>query len=255
MVSVVLFMVVAGIGLVLAASDPGQVTLRWLRLGGLIAVVISALGVLAAFQTEASLLGNCWVGFAVMTAAMIAQLLAVQLGHKLFQRIAALSGFVAGSAGTGYALAWVGPAEPATIGLGVAFTAPASCALLGGTLMTMLLGHAYLAAAGQMSQVPFMRLVHLLALILVLRLATSLTAGLWPYWHEHSAPQPWITMMITARYFVGLLVPAVFMYMVRDCVRRRANQSATGILYVTTVLIWMGEGVALLLLGSTGRLF
>ena len=45
-------------------------------------------------------------------------------------------------------------------------------------------------------------------------------------------------------YAVGLIVPAVFTYMTYDCVRRRANQSATGILYVATVLVIVGEGIA-----------
>ena len=50
-------------------------------------------------------------------------------------------------------------------------------------------------------------------------------------------------------------MPAVFVYMIHDCVKRRANQSATGILYVATVLVVLGEGMAMALLGSTGHMF
>jgi uncharacterized membrane protein YgdD (TMEM256/DUF423 family) len=43
--------------------------------------------------------------------------------------------------------------------------------------------------------------------------------------------------------------------MAHDCIRRRATQSATGILYVTGVLVFVGEIVALHLLRSTGLPF
>ena len=48
MVVVLLLMIVGGIGLTQAASDPRQVTLRWLRLGGIIAVCL--LAVVATFN-------------------------------------------------------------------------------------------------------------------------------------------------------------------------------------------------------------
>jgi hypothetical protein len=61
--------------------------------------------------------------------------------------------------------------------------------------------------------------------------------------------------MITARYLVGIVVPGVFTYMIHDCVKRRANQSATGILYVAGVLVIIGEGAALALQSATGLWF
>ena len=67
--------------------------------------------------------------------------------------------------------------------------------------------------------------------------------------------QVWTVTMIIARYAVGLIVPGVFTYMVYDCVRRAANQSATGILYVTLVLVILGEGANLALLDATGLFF
>jgi hypothetical protein len=39
--------------------------------------------------------------------------------------------------------------------------------------------------------------------------------------------------------FLAALIP-----MIADCVKRRANQSATGLLYVASFLALMGEGVA-----------
>ena len=47
-------------------------------------------------------------------------------------------------------------------------------------------------------------------------------------------------LLILTRWLVGLMVPAVFVYMAHDCIKRRSTQSATGILYVAGVLIFIG---------------
>ena len=103
-----------------------------------------------------------------------------------------------------------------------------------------------------MTQQPFMRLVIMLMVLLALRALLSGVMGAWPYLQQETArPQTWNMMLITARYLVGIVVPAIFLYMIHDCVKRRANQSATGILYVAGVLIIVGEGIALALIDST----
>jgi len=43
------------------------------------------------------------------------------------------------------------------------------------------------------------------------------------------------------RVGVGLVAVGVFAYMVRDCIRRRATQSATGILYFASIFAYVGE--------------
>jgi hypothetical protein len=58
-------------------------------------------------------------------------------------------------------------------------------------------------------------------------------------------------LFVITRWLVGLAVPAVFIYMAYDCIKRRATQSATGILYVAGVLIFIGEIVALYLVRET----
>ena len=50
-------------------------------------------------------------------------------------------------------------------------------------------------------------------------------------------------------------MPGVFTYMAHDCVRRRSTQAATGILYVTGVLVFIGEIIALYLVRETGLPF
>ena len=58
--------------------------------------------------------------------------------------------------------------------------------------------------------------------------------------------------MMSVRLAVGLLVPLVFAYMVWETVRLRATQSATGILYFTLVLAYVGELTGLYLARVTG---
>jgi len=62
-------------------------------------------------------------------------------------------------------------------------------------------------------------------------------------------------LMMLIRWLVGLVVPAVFIYMAHDCIRRRSTQAATGILYVAGVLVFIGEIVALHLVRATGLPF
>src|SRR6267142_2091212 len=52
-------------------------------------------------------------------------------------------------------------------------------------------------------------------------------------------------LFVITRWAVGLLIPALFIYMAYDCIKRRATQSATGILYVAGILIFIGEIISL----------
>lgn len=53
------------------------------------------------------------------------------------------------------------------------------------------------------------------------------------------------------RAAVGLVAPAVVVAMVLDCVARKSNQSATGLLYVLDCLVLTGETAALVLAGMS----
>lgn len=261
MLAVMLLLIAGGIGLAQAVSDPNQVTLRWLRLGGLIALsLIAVAGVALAYAPVIHRRGDVGVIYSFEAAIAAAtfpalQLILVQRGVRTAQRLVAAVAalaipFIAGSLlvqPNGRALLWVSLERWPVMLL--------AAGLSGGYLMTMLLGHAYLTAGGEMTQRPFMRLVCLLAGLLVLRGVASVLFGLRPWWLTEARPDAWIATMITARYGVGLVVPAVFTFMVWDCVRRRSNQSATGILYVATVLVMIGEGIALGLIGETGAMF
>ena len=278
MFAMMLLMLVGGVGLTQAVSDPKKVTLQWLRLGGLIATALVAVSVAIVVMTrdEIPLTHVIMIATAVALPC-VTQLIAVQLGKRTIQRVASLLTFLVVSA----LLVWFvwmqlaaweldmgfGEEEanmvklPRWVYLAVALTVPVSCGIVGGFLMTMMLGHAYLTAGSEMTQAPFMRLVILIGLLLLIRAALSIGFGLMPYltpWDmSQNVPtnRMWTVLMMTARYAVGIVVPGVFVYMIYDCVKRRSNQSATGIIYVAGVLVLVGEGVALALLDTTKLAF
>ena len=254
---------VSGIALTQGLSDPREVTLRWLRLGGLVALGLLSVGLAGAWVAGglADRLPLAALGLA--GAACTVQLMATQLGHRRAQRVAAwVLCLVAGGGATlvlrslAHGVEGAEPTPgPGLVALGA--TLLTSSGLLGGFLMTMLLGHAYLTAGGEMTQRPFLRLVAALGALLALRAVLSVAVGAWPYFaaEESRVGAMWNLVMMTARYGAGLVVPGVFTAMTLDCVRRRSNQSATGILYVAGVLVILGEGAALALLHATGLAF
>ena len=282
MLGIMILMFVGGIGLSQAVSDPDKVTLRWLRLGGIIAMALVAVATLAVFGASDRDVANhesrqmaesasSWISLSLAAAALlvVAQLMFAQLAYRKAQRLSALAAYV-----TTATIVWVltmnaigtqttADLPKTAMAVDVTTTVTSILAslfaagLLGGFLMTMLFGHAYLTAGGQMTQDPFKRLVLMVATLLVLRAFHSVPFGIWPYLANQTdgIGNVWTIVMIVTRYAVGLLTPGVFTYMVYDCVRRRANQSATGILYVSTVLVTIGEGIALALRGSTGFVF
>lgn len=115
-----------------------------------------------------------------------------------------------------------------------------------------------------MTQAPFRRLVLVMGAVLAVRLGLSVGLGLVPWWQmprgwgggqQGQFVRAWTLALLVGRYFVGLATPLVLTWMTYDCVKRRANQSATGILYVACVLVLMGEGLAMAIGATTGKLF
>ena len=255
MIAVFLLLIVGGIGLTLAVSDPRQVTLRWMRLGGIIAGCLLAVTAVIVVGGEDHWMASDWLCFSGTTAMFVTQLTAVQLARRRLQRAAALLGWSLASWTIVSYLTDISAIEHSNW-MALTVTIAVSSAVTGGFLMTMLLGHAYLTARNEMTQRPFLRLTTMLGVLLVIRLLLSALLAGWPYFeNDQLVYRPWDVMMMTTRYLVGLVVPGLFVYMIYDCVKRRVNQSATGILYVALVLVIIGEGTALALLRATGRAF
>jgi hypothetical protein len=264
-----LVLLAAGVMLAAAISDPKQVTLQWLRLCGIIAVALVALA--AFFFLRRDLVPGVTdryrrveIGQIIATAILVlGQLAFVQIARprigRWFAAAAFLVGVMAGCAvvhelmvARGTAVAF--PSKSLSIALQTIACAGVA-AMCGLVLMDMLLGHAYLTAS-RMLIWPFRRLNLALAVAMLGRAAVAI--GLtWSMNAWHPVDRLWgmYGLIILTRYLVGLGVAGVFVYMAHDCINRRSTQSATGILYVAGLLVFIGEISALYLLRETGLPF
>jgi hypothetical protein len=264
-----LILLAGGAMLAAAVSDPRQVTLNWLRLAGIIALSVGGLAAFFWWQREPAgelpaFYRRVQAGLAVATlVAVLGQLAFVQVARRGTQRAFAGAAFLLA------VLTAVNFVHGQMIPAGVAVRFPpkalsvaiqaASCAgvaaMTGLALMDMLLGHAYLTAS-KMTMAPFRRLNLWLAGATALRALVSLGGVLLLHrWRPVEMLWGVYGLYMLTRWAVGLGVPAVFVYMAHDCIRRRSTQAATGILYVTGVLVFIGEIVALYLLRETGLPF
>jgi len=249
-----LILLAGGVMLAAALSDPKQVTLHWLRLAGIIALCVGALGVFFHVQRDAGETLSLFyrrVQTGLMAATLVAvlgQLAFVQVAWRRTQRLFAAAAFVlAVMAGANVLHGLMSPAgvavrfPPKAFSVALQTWSCAGVAAMGGlALMDMLLGHAYLTAA-KMTIAPFRRLNLALAVALALRAVVGIGGVLWLN-RVRPIEMLWgiYGLYILTRWLVGLGVAAVFVYMAHDCIRRRSTQSATGILYVAGLLTFIG---------------
>jgi len=125
-------------------------------------------------------------------------------------------------------------------------TVPAAIAV-GGSLGAMLLGHSYLTAPKLAFQ-PFQRFTALLFGILIVRTLTVAPV----FFTDGLEMMDWV--YLSARISFGILLPLVFGWMAWQCATIESNQSATGILYAVTALIFMGELTAIFLHETRGMI-
>jgi hypothetical protein len=128
----------------------------------------------------------------------------------------------------------------------------AASALLGSATSSMLMGHSYLIAPA-MSLVPLMRLLACLATSLGVRIVLA-CFGLWTWTHSEATGTLEVEtiLWLSARWLLGLVIPIVLTWMAWETARIRSTQSATGILYVVTIVVFLGELLSLLLVEKTG---
>jgi hypothetical protein len=131
-----------------------------------------------------------------------------------------------------------------------AAAAVASGALLGAVVVAMDLGHWYLVRV-KLSERHLMRFARLLGGAVAVRAALLLVGmGLYGLLSPEG-PAAYLRgvtleqgLFFWQRVFFGLLGPAVFAYMVHETARIRSTQSATGILYIATLFVLIGELLA-----------
>lgn len=128
----------------------------------------------------------------------------------------------------------------------------AGALVVGAAVSAMLMGHSYLIAPA-MSLAPLNRLLALLAIVLVLR-AVLACVGLYEW--TRSSPGRTLdletALWLGARWLLGLIIPIVLTWMAWETARIRSTQSATGILYVVTIVVFLGELLSMLLAEKTG---
>jgi len=252
MVSAFLYSLAAGMLGIVATGRPDQLAWRFYQTVGLITFAIAS-GVtvwpLIAPDAEVTLIGSrpLMLGVAV-GAASIAVVIVAPAARRLpgVFRAACLIGAAAGL--TAACLAKPMPAEHAG-GFRVPIVVLSQilgAALLGSITVSWLLGHAYLTAT-KMTIAPLRHFSRMLLWTVGLRVGFVVASLLlaWLAVGEGEAGviphlvDEWI--VLTLRIGLGLVGVGVFAYMVADCVRLRATQSATGILYFGSLFTYVGE--------------
>ncbi|WP_437228366.1 hypothetical protein SH661x_000870 [Planctomicrobium sp. SH661] len=112
--------------------------------------------------------------------------------------------------------------------------------ILGATTAAMLLGHWYLTATG-MSLQPLMNYTRLFGGTVTLRIVVVLAL------HAVASGSPAGNWTLMALRWGGLLGPLIMAGLTLRILRYRNTQSATGVLYAATILVFMGEMAASLL--------
>jgi len=266
LISTFLYSLAGGMLVVLSTGRPGEISWRFLRLVSVLAAAtagsVSVWHLLLDGPTPdgSGRWSNIAFGTGMSLAAAVCAVLARWSAEQpSFFRTLAASGGLFGLTAVSLrtldichehsAARWV--AGVAIIGqcLGSAF--------LGSFTVSWLLGHAYLTAT-RMTIDPLRRFCRLLSVTVAARIAFAsisiLLAWQWRKSVDDDVParllESWL--ILTLRIGVGLAAPAIFAYMVSDCVRLRATQSATGILYFASTFAYVGELASLYLISECG---
>lgn len=144
---------------------------------------------------------------------------------------------------------WSLPAFGVTLG-----NAVVSALLLGAITDAMVLGHWYIVLP-KMTLVPLKRLTAAFFVLLIARglFVTLLGQPTWPSALDAHPELLWSALFTIQRYAVGILVPFVFSIMVWKTAQIRSTQSATGILYVANVFVFIGELISTYMTYSLGQ--
>lgn len=144
--------------------------------------------------------------------------------------------------------------SPAGVALRVT-TLLLSALAVGAVTVAMVLGHWYLVQP-KLALAPLRRLCDVLLGILVVRLAVSgwgVASGLreGPLLSSLE-PIPWEAIILCQRLLFGFVGALVLAVLIRKTVALRSTMSATGLLYIAILFVWVGEFLSLYLWSSTG---
>lgn len=247
MIPTFLFTLAAGIWLILATARYPDIAWKFLRLCGFLTLAILTLAAAAVYLypdrpdgasgTSAALLG----GLAALGCAVLALLAPLAArASRLFRLLAVFTACPALCAATLTMMDAPGSRALSLLAIGNTTAA----LLLGAITVAWLLGHAYLTAT-RMTIAPLRHVTRMLSGAVMLRVLfvavsvalsfrTPASSSVWS-----QLTNQWIIVFLRAG--LGLFAVGLFAWMVGDCVRRRATQSATGILYFGSLFAYVGE--------------
>lgn len=244
---------------VLGTGRPEEISWKFLRLLGLFVVALAT--VAAAFTIRSETGSDSGIhegivlleGGVVLTAVIVVLLAPWASRWALWFRVlclaggagglvaACLRGLYEGGLGKGITVADSPMAATLTV---VSVTLGAI--LLGSITVAWLLGHAYLTAT-KMTIGPLRHFSRVLSWAVILRVGFAVFSVGWAFLAEGNESDTILSelanqwIVVSLRVGVGLIAVGLFAYMVSDCVRLRATQSATGILYFGSVFAYVGE--------------
>jgi hypothetical protein len=114
-------------------------------------------------------------------------------------------------------------------------------AAIGFTLVTMILGHWYLQNAALSFGILRRMTLGLIAALAAKAVVSGIYVAMNAARYASIVTREFDGMLIAVRVGVGLVVMLVLAGMAYSCAKIKANQSATGILYVATIFILIGE--------------
>lgn len=227
----------------LAVTSWRAVPLRFFRIQCQIALAIAVLAALSQ-ATSAGTSAGFWL---LVAAAGGCYLATVSWGLGLPAVATVLDVLVLVTTGAWMVLA-SRSADPAAWALTSAGRA-LSGLLVGATLHSMLLGHYYLIAPA-MTIAPLTRSLDLIVVALAAR---CVVAGLGT-WLFHSGPAAFRAgiesgeaTILAMRWGMGIVGAGISVFLARRTAAIRSTQSATGILYITTIFVLFGELAALVM--------
>ncbi|MCH7596170.1 MAG: hypothetical protein IID35_06380 [Planctomycetes bacterium] len=262
MVATLLYSIAGGMLAVLATARVEQIAWRFLRFASFFAFGAACVVVVWTLRAQASwsILSSDWptqLGCLLAGGAIVVVFMAPMNERRagVLRVVCGISGLigVAAACGTAVAASAGGPDASYATPM-IVISQVLGAAVLGAITVAWLLGHAYLTAT-KMTIAPLRHFSRILTWAIVARIAFLLISVGLAWWVGRDAqplsanPAPWniVTLLyqswliVSLRVGVGLVGVGVFAFMVRDCVRLRATQSATGILYFASVFAYIGE--------------
>lgn len=242
MLVVFLLQLAAGCLLSLAAVRVVELPWRYLRLMAIVALAGLCLAAVVQWRDEpGGGLARPLIATGVAAGLVVAWLMVISGQQPTVRPAQRLWPALSGAAGLAAAIDLALRTVPPEASRFAAAGSLAIGALLAGVVTSaMLLGHRYLTDTG-LTIAPLRRMTRLFCGVVAARAIWAAVVLVQRRELFAGRLDPWSWLLLSLRVGVGVVGAAVFAYMVWDCVRRRSTQSATGILYLTMVFVFIGE--------------